>query len=377
MDDILEKLRTIDPEILTNVVRQDRNNPAFEITQWSVNRLSSKGIINPDGLWLLRGEGHDRGVSQPWSVVLKILERPEQETPADYRKYWKREILFARSKLLAHLPGPVKSPRFYRIEETPGGAWIWQEHVKSQRPDPWSLDDYAFAAYQLGLWNGTYGCGEPLPDEPWLTRKHYHSWYSKANPEQDFQFALNQKYIHGDLRVRYEQLWAEREMFYRASETPPQTFSHFDSQRRNLFIRKGSDGRDELVLVDWAVCGLGPLGAELFSLIGMSAALLEWHPSELKELDRAAFDRYLQGLREAGWSGNAEAIRLAYTAWITIYFGIVFPNIMATWCAPDFDLYASQQFGLAGEALCLKWLPLLSYSLDCADEARALIYKLL
>lgn len=376
MDDVLEKLRATDPEILTTVVRQDLNNPAFEITHWSVSRLNGKGIINPDDLWLFSGEGQSGGAFQTWSVVLKILQRPEQEAPPEDRRYWKRELLFAQSQLLEQLPGPVKSPRFYHPEETPDGAWIWQEHVQNQRPDPWSLDDYAFVAHQLGLWNGAFGSGEPLPDEPWLTRKHYHTWYSNANPEQDFQFALNQKYIYGDLRARYERLWAERDLFYRAQEMPPQTFSHFDSQRRNSFIRKGNHGRDELVLVDWADCGLGPLGAELFSLIGMSAGLLEWSPSKLAELDRVAFDSYLQGLREAGWSGNAETIRLAYTAWITLYFGVVFPNIMALWCASDFHSYSLQRFGFAGEELYLKWLPLLSYSLDRADEARGLLQKL-
>ena len=159
-------------------------------------------------------------------------------------------------------------------------------------------------------------------------------------------------------------------------ESLPQTFSHFDSQRRNLFIRKGSDDQDELVLVDWAVCGFGPLGAELFSLIGMSAALLEWPPSEVEQLDKAAFGSYLQGLSESGWSGNIDVIRLAYTAWISAWFGVVFPNITALWCTPDFHSYALQQFGFVDEELYLKWLPLLPYSLDCADEARSLMKKL-
>lgn len=375
-NDIPEKLLTINPEILTEVVRQDQRNPTFEITRWTVQRLSDKGIINPDGLWLFSGEGSDGRQSQRWSVVLKILERPEQEAPPGDRRFWKRELFFVQSGLMERLPGPVKIPRFYRVEETPDGGRIWQEHLVNQRPDPWSLDDYAFAAYQLGLWNGACACRVPLPDEPWLTRRHYQSWYSKANPEQDFQFMLNQKYIFGDLRDRYDRLWSEREMFYSVWETLPQAFSHFDSQRRNLFIRKGSDQQDELVLVDWAVCGLGPLGAELFALVGMSAALFEWSPSELAELDRAAFGSYLQGLEEAGWSGDTNMIRLAYATWITIYFGIVFPNITALWCTPEARSDALQAFGFAEEEAFLKWLPLFHYSLDCADETRILKKKL-
>ena len=374
-DEVLDKLRAIDPAILTEVVQQEQPNPSFEITDWSVKRLSEKGIINPDGLWLFTGEGIEAGQSRPWSVVLKILQRPEQESPLNDLWYWKREVLWAQSGYLDHLPGPIKGPRFYRVEEISDGAWLWQEHVNSYRPDPWGLDDYAFAARQLGQWNSAYLCGIPFPDEPWFTRKHYRSWYTQTNPEQDFQFSLNQKHITGNLRSQYERLWAEREIFYHALEALPQMFSHFDSQRRNLFIRKNDRGEDELVLVDWAVCGLGPLGAELFSLIGMSAALLEWPPSEATQLDKVAFESYLQGLSEMGWSGNPEEIRLAYTAWITAWFGIVFPNIMALWCIPDFRFCAFQQFGFVEEELYQKWLPLLPYSLDCADEARSLIKK--
>ena len=373
---LLDKLKGIDPDILTDVVRQDQRNLSFEITKWSVKRLSDKGVINPDGLWLFSGEGNDHGESKPWSVVLKILERQEQDVPLSDLWYWKRELLLVQSGLIERLPGPVKAPRYYKVEETPDGAWIWQEHMKDDRSSPWALEDYAFAARQLGFWNGTYILGEPFPAEPWFTREHYRSWYTHTNPEQDFQFPLNQKYIFGEIRHRYDQVWTDREIFYRVLESLPQTFSHFDSQRRNLFIRKGSDDQDELVLVDWAVCGFGPLGAELFSLIGMSAALLEWPPSEVEQLDKAAFGSYMQGLNESGWSGNIDAIRLAYTAWISVWFGVVLPNITALWCTPDFHSYALQQFGFVEEELYLKWLPLLPYSLDCADEAQTLIEKL-
>jgi hypothetical protein len=40
----------------------------------------------------------------------------------------------------------------------------------------------------------------------------------------------------GEILERYEQLWGDRERFYNVLEILPQTFSHFDSQRRNLLI---------------------------------------------------------------------------------------------------------------------------------------------
>jgi hypothetical protein len=165
-------------------------------------------------------------------------------------------------------------------------------------------------------------------------------------------------------------------MFYNVLEILPQTFSHFDSQRRNLIIRKGNDERDELVLVDWAICGFGPLGAELYALVGMSGALMEYAPSLLPQFEAAAFPSYMRGLNESGWSGDAEMVRLGYLTWTIVWLGVVFPNFVTLWCTPDFRSFALQQFGCAEEELCRRWMPVLSYALDCTDEARFLINKL-
>jgi hypothetical protein len=373
---MVEKLSTLDPAFLAEIVRMDQNNPSFEVTEWSVKRLSDKGIRNPDGLWLFSGAGKDGNQSKSWSIVLKILERSEEEDVPDTMHYWKRELLLVQSGAIERLPGPVAVPRFYWTEETSEGAWLWQEYIESHRSDPWTLEDYTFVAHQLGYWNGECATSKPLGVEPWLARQHYRSWYTRANPEIDLQYHLNRKYIFGALRRRYEQLWADRELFYQVWQTLPQTFSHFDSQRRNLFIRKGRGNQDELVLIDWAICGFGPLGAELYALIGMSAGLLEWPPAALPKLDKATFESYLRGLNEAGWSGDVDIVRLGYVAWLSVWFGVVFPNIVALWCTPDFRPYALQSFGFAEEDLCLQWLPLLYYSLDCADEARYLMKKL-
>src|SRR6187431_1016958 len=112
-----EKLNALDPALLAEIVRMDQNNPSFEIKEWSVKRLSDKGITNPDGLWLFNGIGNDGKRSRPWSVVLKIIQSHEQELPPSAPNHWKRELWAINSGFLEALHGPVKTPRFYRVEE--------------------------------------------------------------------------------------------------------------------------------------------------------------------------------------------------------------------------------------------------------------------
>lgn len=376
-DDLLEKLKATNPAFLTDLIRQDQNDSSFEITSWDVHRLSDKGIANPDGLWLFSGYGTGgSSESQSWSMVLKILNRPQEEVTEDNVWHWKREFSFAESSLSKHLPAPVKAPRVYHTNETSDGAWIWLEFIQGSVSEPWTLAEYAFAAHQLGFWNGSYLTGTSLPSESWFARQSYRSWLSGMDFDQALQFPLNQKYIRNETLARYAQLWAEREMFFNALENLPQVFSHFDSQRRNLFIRFSKTNQKELILVDWGQCGVGAIGAELTWLTGLSAALLEWPPTEIAQLDEITFPSYVQGLHGAGWSGNVDFVRLGFTSMFAAYIGCALPSLVSWWCAPDNSPFALQQFNLVEEELYIAWLPLIDYSLDRADEARSLIKRL-
>jgi hypothetical protein len=65
--DTLAQLHNLDSALLTDVVRQDQRSPTFALLDWSVARLSNKGIINPDGLFRLSGQGRDSAGTRPWS----------------------------------------------------------------------------------------------------------------------------------------------------------------------------------------------------------------------------------------------------------------------------------------------------------------------
>ena len=361
----------LDSALLNDIARQDQRDPNFEVTAWSVESLSDKGIINPDGLFRVHGQGVSGAGERAWSVVLKALRDPGEAQALSSLWHWRREALAAKSGLLSSLPGPVRAPRFYGVTEQTGSDWLWMEHVRDEA-GAWTLDHYARAAHALGCWNAAYLAGNPLPDAEWLCRGHARAWCEALSPENAWEDSTVQQFFSRDLRTRAMQMWSERERFYETLERLPQVFSHFDFQRRNLFWRR-NDEADEIVAIDWAQCGIGSVGGDLYSLIGASAVLLEWPADRLDELEEAAFNAYVRGLRDGGWQGDAGLARLGYTAWIAPYWGMAVPAGAAFWFSESMRQQAVRQFGRPIESLAATFATLCDFSLRRGDEARRLM----
>jgi hypothetical protein len=376
-ESLLETLRANDTATLLDVVRQDQRSPTFEIIQWSVEHLSDQGIMNPNGLFLFSGEGHDEQGARPWSVVLKIIKASEEEQDPTNLWYWKRELLVAQSGLLATLPPSVVPPRSYKAIEQAGSGWIWTEYIVATSDKRWTTDDYVFAARQLGRFNGPYLTGTPLPDFPWLCKRHARTWTNFIPPDKAWDNPFVTQFFSDTIRERVLQLWDERERFYETLERLPQVFSHFDYHRRNLFIRSRQDEQNEVIAVDWAQCGCGAIGADLKMLVGDSATLFELDLAELPEVEAASFEAYIAGLRNVGWEGDPDIVRLGYTVWFALWIGIVSAPLVFFWTADDKFPSLGRAIRRSREQYASGLAALCEYALDRADEARALMDKLM
>jgi hypothetical protein len=375
-EDTLAMLQAIDPAILAEVIRQDQRSTGFEILGWKVDYFGANAVINVGGLFLFSGQGRDQQGERNWSVVLKILKDPGVEQDPHSIWYWKRELLAAQSGLLASLPGPVAAPRFYGTAEREGQGWIWMEHVRDTGNPHWTIDQYAFAARQLARFNGAYVTGTPLPDFPWLCKGYTRTWANTVLPHAAWDNSFVSQFFSNRLRERVLQLWDERERFSHALDRLPQVFSHLDFQRRNLFVRERSDGQHEIVAIDWAECGYGALGGDLFALVGTSAFLCEIEPEALPELEPAVFTAYLAGLQDVGWQGNPESVRLGYSAWLAVFAGIGAAPAIGSWTSPEMLPQISRQFRRSPEAFVAGWATLCEFALDRGDEARQLMDRL-
>jgi hypothetical protein len=375
-NDLLETLQQLEPAALTAPVRQDLRRPHFEIRTWHAGPLSQQGIINPGGLFVFQGDGADEDGPRNWRIVLKVLTNPGRPLPLSDLWSWQRELLAMQSGPLSELPGPVWAPRCYGVAAAAPGGWIWMEFIGDSSPARWTVDQWAFAAEALGRLTGAYLTGTPLPQAPWLCRGHARTWTASFPPENAEGNAWAAQAFTARLRERVQQLWDEREAFCEAMDRLPQVFSHFDLNRRNMLIRRSPAGADELVLIDWAWCGLGPLGGDVASLVAHSALLFEFEPDELAGVEQAALTAHLGGLRAAGWAGPEVLVLLGYLAWFALFLGATAPGLLALWTSPDMQEAAQRQYGRGPEQLAADWARLCGQAVDRADEARRLIDRL-
>lgn len=369
-------LAPIDLIELTEVVRLDQQSPAFEVLDWSIRILSDRGAINPEGVLCVSGTGRDAAGTRPWSVALKLIVPGTYGDHPSQRVYWKRELLAYTSGTLARMPGPVTAARCYRAREEAHRVWIWMEVLTDVTGGRWTLHDYAFVAEQLGRFNGLCALGEFHPDVPWLARTIAREWTAEMDFATAWQKPHVQQAFAPTMHQRLEQLAGDRERLLAVLEALPQVFCHGDAKRSNMFICQQADQDRTVVAVDWSDCGMGTLGGDLVFLVGGSAWFLDWEPAQVTNLSNVAYDAYLGGLRAVGWSGNEQHVRLAYTSWMALHFGLILPTAYEWVMSPENHQDALRLFGRQPDAILAAWEPLCQFTLDCADEARGLLRQL-
>jgi hypothetical protein len=171
-------------------------------------------------------------------------------------------------------------------------------------------------------------------------------------------------------------LWEERDAFCTMLEGLPQTFCHGDAIRRNLLARRGSDGSEETVAIDWEYSGYLAAGEEVGQTVSVAAAFFDVEPDDLPALDEALFAGYLGGLRDAGWRGEERQVRFAYAAHAALRNA--FNAVGAT--LPDeagrAATYVHRGQGRTWEDLAAARAAVRPFLLDRAEEARRLMKSL-
>jgi hypothetical protein len=332
------QLATIDQSTLTPLVQSALNSKTVEVINWECAQLHG-GIGVGTAIHRFSGEGRDRDQKVSWSLILKTLYPAEDNTNVSAWNYYKREANAYQSGLLDDLPGGLVAPRCFGVLDHPDGTyWMWIEDIRDMFASQWPLEHYGVVARHLGRFNGSYLVDRRLPGGVWLSSDWLRHYVEQSAPAMEplrdaLASPLGCRWLPEEDSDQFFNLWAERELYLDALDRLPQTICHFDVFSRNLFARKTADGDDQTVVIDWAFVGRGPIGADLNPLVWMSIALGGVELNKAQDLEEIALEGYLEGLREAGWQGDPQQVRLGYTAASARY---LFPEL-GRWLALILD----------------------------------------
>jgi len=313
------QLAAIDQAKLRPLVRSALGSETVEVTDWKHEQLHG-GIAEGSAVYPFSGQGCDQGQTIPWSLILKLLRPEGGSTETSAWNYYKREADAYQSSVLDGLTGGLAAPRcFDVIEHSDGICWMWLEELFEEIGSQWPLEHYGIVARHLGHFNGIYLTGQPLPDWPWLSSNWLRQYIELSAPAMEpmrdaVKSSWGCRWLPEKDRDQYFHLWAERERYLTALDHLPQTLCHFDIFPRNLFARKTANGNDQTVVIDWAFAGRGPIGADINPLVWISIGLSGVGLDKAQDLEDIVFEGYLEGLREVGWQGDPQQVRLGYTA---------------------------------------------------------------
>jgi hypothetical protein len=342
--------------------------------------LPGRILVRVSGLALI-----DRHEAVPWSSVVKIIRQSAIDERGDIASST-REILAYRSGLLVDLPGPLRAPRVLEIDEDDGTVWLWLEDLKDVYARRWQLEQFGLAARHLGLFNGGYLVSRPVPTHPWLNywlSRHQAEVRGELKQTPTYRAELQQLVMHpriqrlcgATIAFRAAQLLHDQAQFVDALSRLPQTLCHNESSLANLFAVRRADGQLETVAVDWEQVGPGSIGADISTLVFGTMRRCEFDVERASELDEAVFSGYVAGLREAGWQGRVDEVRLGFTGAVGLRWGVL-ASLLRGLVEGAVSVRSSQGWQVSPEAVERQWIRLCGFLLDRADEARRLVADL-
>jgi hypothetical protein len=151
----------------------------------------------------------------------------------------------------------------------------------------------------------------------------------------------------------------------------PQTLCHHESSLANLFAVDRGDGLVETVAVDWENVGPGPVGCEIATLVFGTLRRCEFDAERAMELEQVVFAAYVDGLREAGWSGPVDHVRLGYTAALALRWSVLISTLRLLVDGAQ-PVRTSQGSQVSPQANLRQLVLACKYMLDRAEEARRL-----
>ncbi len=376
----------ITADVIEQVAREALDDATATIAHWSVQPLGggSSEEFAAGGISRVSCSVATKHGVTDWSTIVKVIQTASAgfgdvtfvlDDPQGW-DYARREPDAYRSGLLEDLGSGLVAPRCYRVDEDASEIMLWLEDLPDEGPSTWSLERYRLAARHLGRFNGLYLESRELPSYPWLSRGRVRDWLRVGEPgiramREGRRPGLLSTWLSDKTVDRIEHLWHERSRLVDALEGLPETLCHHDAQRRNLGSRQVG-GVEQTIAIDWQMVGIGRPGEELAPFIAVPLQYLDVPVDDVGAFESVAFAGYFDGLRDAGWDGDEEQVRLGFLIGASVFMGVGGAGLWFSFISTD-DGAPERVIGRSTDEIAAQWSVLQSYLLDLGDEALSTI----
>jgi hypothetical protein len=375
-------------DIVERAARVGLGEPSAMLVDWSVASIgggSTEEVGIVGGISRVTGTLVGQAGTSSWSAIVKVLRHSPagigqvtfERDILDGWDYWRREADVYASGLLDDLGDGLVAPRCLHIEDNDGiEIELWLEDLPDQGPPVWSLERYGLAARHLGRFNGSYLVSRSLPMYPWLSRGRTREWLEIGEPgivamRDGRRPGLLATWLPDESVNRIQRLWDERFRLLGALEALPRTLCHHDAHRRNLGSR-GVGDQEQTTAIDWQGLGVGHLGEDIAPLIAVPPQYLDVPFDQVHALEQTALDGYINGLRDSGWIGDEEDVRLGFLITASLFLGVGGAGLWFGMISAD-ESVATRMIGRPVGEIAAQWSQLHPYYLDLGDEALRLI----
>lgn len=289
------------------------------------------------GRYRVRGKVGTASGDRSFSFFVKVVQSWArtpmfQFVPPDFRERalvdlpWQIEPLIYRSDLGDRLPqGFTMATAFAVFDIDDSSAAIWLRDIDVV-PGVWDVERFRHAAYLLGR----LAASEAVRQHAGIAgpERRVVRGYVDGRVAAQLVPAINSDIwehplvaatFDDSLHARLMRIVDALPQIVDELEAMPVTTCHGDACSRNLLVEHGST---DLVLIDFAFWGSGPIGFDLAQLLIGEVQTGERAASEMPELERACLPAYVDGLRAEGCDVPLEVVERSHALHMLVFAGL-------------------------------------------------------